>query len=84
MKIFFQCNLKRKDLDSYFNISDVFLKEILEIWCELNYEDTLTSQEQFHSQFLWNNSLIRISQKPVFLSKVVPKGDLFRKTSFES
>ena len=79
VKIFFQCNLKRKDLDSYFNISDVFLKEILEIWCELNYEDTLTSQEQFHSQFLWNNSLIRISQKPVFYLKWFQKGIFFVK-----
>jgi len=46
---FFECNLKRRDLDSYFNISVIFFKEILEICCELNYEDTLTSQEHFHS-----------------------------------
>ena len=82
---FFQCNLKREDLDSYFNIPDVFLKEILEIWCELNYEDTLTSQEHFHSQFLWNSSLIRIGQKPVFIQlKWFQKGIFFVKHLLEA
>ena len=76
---FFQCNLKREDLESHFKISDVSLKEILEIWCELNYEDTLTSREHFHSQFLWNNSLIRVGQKPVFYSKWFQKGIFFVK-----
>ena len=75
----FQCNLKREDLHSHFKISDVFLKEILEIWCELNYEDTLTSREHFHSQFLWTNSLVRVGQKPVFYSKWFQKGIFFVK-----
>ena len=45
---------KEEDLKSSFNFSDVFLKEVLGIWCELNYQDVLTSSTYFHSQILWN------------------------------
>ena len=63
---FFSFNLKEEDFNRYFKISDVFFHEILEIWCDLNYKDHLTSLTHFSSQTLWNNSLIRIDRKPIF------------------
>ena len=43
-----------------------FLKEILEIWSELNYQGSIETVESFLTQSLWYNSLIRIMDKPVF------------------
>ena len=50
-------------------MSEVFLQEILQIWCELNYKNRSNSLAHFHSQILWNNSLIRIDKKVVFYKK---------------
>ena len=76
---FFSFNLKKEDLNRYFKISDVFLHEILEIWCDLNYKDHLTSLKHFSSQTLWNNSLIRIDRKPIFYKSWFTKGIVFVK-----
>ena len=43
-----------------------FLKEILEIWSELNCQGSIETVESFLTQSLWYNSLIRIMDKPVF------------------
>ena len=43
-----------------------FLKEILEVWSELNYQGSIETVESFLTQSLWHNSLIRIMDKPVF------------------
>ena len=77
--LLFECNLKEEDINSSFNFSDVFLKEVLGIWCELDYQDVLTSSTHFHSQILWNNSLIRIGKKPIFYKKWFQKGIVFVK-----
>ena len=77
--LLFECNLKEEDINSSFNFSDVFLKEVLGIWCELNYQDVLTSSTHFHSQILWNNSLIKIGKKPIFYKKWFQKGIVFVK-----
>ena len=77
--LLFECNLKEEDINSSFNFSDVFLIEVLGIWCELNYQDVLTSSTHFHSQILWNNSLIKIGKKPIFYKKWFQKGIVFVK-----
>ena len=77
--LLFECNLKEEDINSSFNFSDLFLIEVLGIWCELNYQDVLTSSTHFHSQILWNNSLIRIGKKPIFYKKWFQKGIVFVK-----
>ena len=61
---FFYLNIKYvKEPSRSFN---PFLKEVVEIWAELSYEDEITSVDSFLSQRLWNNSQIRIMGKPVF------------------
>ena len=47
-------------------VSDPFIKEILEIWSEVIFEQTVVSEDHFLSSPLWYNSLIRIENKPVF------------------
>ena len=61
-----------------------FLHEILEIWCELNYENRLNSLAHFHSQILWNNSLIRIDKKIVFYKKWSIKDIVYVKDLLEA
>ena len=59
-------NLSIKDVKGISRSFNPFLKEVVEIWAELSYEDEITSVDSFLSQSLWNNSLIRIMGKPVF------------------
>ena len=43
-----------------------FLKELLEIWSEVNFQGTIQSIDTFLNQHLWHNSLIRIMDKTIF------------------
>ena len=61
-------NLSKKDLQN-FEIKDKFVKEVMKIWTEINFEVTLRSFEDFSKQYLWNNSLIRIENKSVYFRK---------------
>ena len=61
----FKGNLRKKDLLAYLKVSDAFLQEILQIWSEINYEDSISSKKQLLSQCLWLNSLIRVENKPI-------------------
>ena len=64
-KTAFLYNLNKKDL-KIVNIRDKFTQEILEIWAELHFRPNLESFADFLEQDLWNNSLIRIDNSPVF------------------
>ena len=55
-------DLKKK----HFQTSDIFVNEILLIWAEVNFNNSIFSLEQYKTQRLWNNSLIRIDRKPVY------------------
>ena len=46
-----------------------FLKEILEMWSELNYQGSIETVESFLTQSLWCNSLIRVMDKPIFYKR---------------
>ena len=59
-------NLNKKDVNNL-KISDPFVKEILVIWSEVFFRETIVSEEHLLSSPLWQNSLIRIQNKPVFL-----------------
>ena len=59
-------NLDKKDTKNYFQTSDIFITEILLIWTEVNFNSNISSLEQYKTQRLWNNSLIRIDRKPVY------------------
>ena len=63
---FFSCNLNIRDTLETITTSDAFLKEMLEIWSEVNFDSQMTSKDQFFGQSLWHNSLINIANKPVF------------------
>ena len=55
-------------------VSDRFIKEILAIWTEVNFEDSITSENQFLYQNIWHNSLIRIGVGPIFYKEWYLKG----------
>ena len=73
-EIFLTGNLNKKDLSKFYAFNDPFIKEIIEIWSDINYERNITSKQQFQSQPLWHNSLIRIANRPVCYKKWLNKG----------
>ena len=66
-------NLNKKDINNL-TISDPFVKEILEIWSEVIFQETIVSDEHLLLSPLWQNSLIRIHNKPVFYNDWLVKG----------
>ena len=64
--VIFKGNLHKKDILTYFEVSDVFLQETLKIWSNIFYEDNICSKKQLLSQSLWLNSLIRVNNKPIY------------------
>ena len=58
-------NLNKKDVNNL-KISDPFVKEILVIWSEFFFQETIVYEEHLLSSPLCQNSLIRIQKKPVF------------------
>ena len=69
-------NLDIKDTKNHFHTSGIFVNEILLIWAEVNFNNSISSLEQYKTQRLWNNSLIRIDRKPVFFREWLAKGIL--------
>ena len=63
---FFSYNLNVRDALSTITTSDAFLKELLGIWVEVNFEPEITSKDHFLDQQLWHNSLIKIAKKQFF------------------
>ena len=62
-------NLNKKDVNNL-KISEPFVEEILVIWSEVFFfQETIVSEEHLLSSPLWQNSLIRIQNKPVFFIK---------------
>ena len=47
--IIFKGNLHKKDMLTYFEVSDVFLQEILHTWSNIIYEDNICSKKQLLS-----------------------------------
>ena len=41
---------------------------------EANFDDTINSMEQFRQQYLWQYSLIKIENKPIYLRNWFKKG----------
>ena len=72
--ILFTGNLNKKDTNMTIRVSDRFIKEILAIWSEVNFEDCIISENQFLEQSIWHNSLIRIGVGPIFYKEWYLKG----------
>ena len=80
-KIFFDKTLKKYGCQNFFShnlhvrdtlstTSDAFLKELLEIWAEVNFEPEIAMKENFLDQQLGPNFLIKIANKTVFSFKI--------------
>ena len=67
-------NVNPKDMHNIVKVSDPFVKETLEIWSEISFEETVTSDKHLRSLPLWHNSLIRIGNKLVFYQDWFLKG----------
>ena len=50
------------------------MKEILVIWSEIFFQETIISEEHLLLSPFWQNSLIRIQNKPVFYKDWLVKG----------
>ena len=70
----FLYNLNVRDTLSTITTSDTFLKELLGILAEVNFEPEIISRENFLDQQLWHNSLIKMPHKAVFLKNWLSKG----------
>ena len=66
-------NLDKKDTKNHFQTPDIFVNEILLIWTEVNFNNNTSSLHFYKTQRLWNNSLIRIERKPVYLREWLAK-----------
>lgn len=64
--MFFKANLHKKDLELFFRLSDPFLQEIMQVWSEISYVGSISSNKHLLSQSLWLNSLIRVGNKPIY------------------
>ena len=70
----FRGNLNKEDLSKYIKISESFTSEILQIWTDIKYEANISSIEQLKAQNLWQNSLIRVGNRPIHYRSWSSKG----------
>jgi len=70
----FRGNLSKNDFLKRFHIDDTFVKETIQIWTEVNYDDQIRSIDHFQSQKLWNNSLIKVENQPIYYRSWSLKG----------
>ena len=70
----FRGNLSKEDLSKYIKISDSFTLEILQIWSDIKYEANILSIEQLKAHNLWQNSLIRVGNRPIHYRSWSSKG----------
>ena len=67
-------NLSQQDITKTIATKNGFVREVLTIWAEINFEKQITSKSQFLSQSIWHNSLITIANYPVFYPDWFNKG----------
>ena len=70
----FRGNLSKEDLSKYIKISDTFTLEILQIWTDIKYEANISSIKQLKTHNLWQNSLIRVGNRPIHYRSWSSKG----------
>ena len=69
----FRGNLSKEDLSKYINTNS-FTLEILQIWSDIKYEANISSIEQLKAHNLWQNSLIRVGNRPIHYRSWSSKG----------
>ena len=70
---FFEVTLVRRFIKTLQNIRYLF-SEILQIWTDIKYEANIYSIEQLKPQNVWQNSLIRVGNKPIHYKSWSSKG----------
>ena len=63
-----KARLTRKDIDLCFKHTPDFWKDVIDAWC------TFCSEDEWSKNHLWNNSKIRVGDKPVFYEKAYLNG----------
>ena len=52
------------------DIKEDCLRELIEVWVDFNFRDSFLSKHDFcSSSIIWNNSLVRIADRPFFFYK---------------
>ena len=69
--LFWYCNVKSNE--KCLLVNNTFLREILQSWCELSFNEN-PPQEFIHNQILWNNSCIKVNGSLVFKKDWINKG----------
>ena len=64
-KLVFLGTLRKQDVKKY-DIKDNCLRELIEFWVDFNFRDSFLSNHDFCSSMIWNNSLVRIANRPFF------------------
>ena len=73
-KLIFSCNLRKDDI-SHINISNEFLKELLEIWTEVHFiQSNGLEENNIKNQLIWYNSCIRVENKPIYYKNWAASG----------
>ena len=72
--VIFIGNLNQNDLAKFIHISGAFTTEILKIWSEISYNGNINSTEHLLSLPLWQNSLVRIANIPIYYKSWSSKG----------
>ena len=68
-EFFFKCNYHYTDVAKLLKVTG-FLKDVLEAWCKLNYNN----DQNILDQILWNNFRIRHQDKPIIYKSWLTKG----------
>ena len=64
-KLVFLGNLEKEDATRYVIKDDCF-RELTKFWVDFNFRDSFLSKHDFCSSMIWNNSLVRIANRPLF------------------
>ena len=72
-KISFSWELGKKDATKH-DIKEDFLRKFIDIWVDFNFRDSFLSKHDFcSSSIIWNNSLVRIADRPFFSTSIGQK-----------
>ena len=63
-----RCNIRFIDLPFKLPVSNIW-HDIWDSWCNINYQENLTSMDEVCNQTIWFNSHIKLGNKVAFLSR---------------
>ena len=66
------CNIKRRDIERIF--TDSFWRDVLSAWSEINFKNSVNTEQEVLAQHLWYNSHIRVNDKCIFYKQAFKNG----------